>query len=142
MIYASTQAVALTNIKRDMRHYLCKAGMGLPTSRRKQGGRGHGVRRKCTFTGLASVKVVKKLCKSGGSPLKVNKATRQLPDMGVSLSSLSASLVVIFERSVYKCDGRRKAPLRMFDRRQALGFMLDLWSIPDELAADIELLAV
>lgn len=61
--------------------------------------------------------------------------------MGISLSSLPASRVVIFEKNVYKWDDRRKAPFRMSDGQHAFGFTLDLSSIRDELVADIERLA-
>lgn len=74
MTYTLAKAVAITGIKKDMLHYLCKAGFVVPTSSHKQGERGHGVRRKYTFTDLVSFKVIKKLCESGVSPLKVNKA--------------------------------------------------------------------
>lgn len=138
MVYTTSQAVVLTGIKRDMLHYLCKVRIVVPTSSRKQGERGHGVRRKYTFSDLVSFKVVKKLCESGVSPLKVNKAIRELHGMGISLSSLPASRVVIFEKSVYKWDDMSKDPFRMSDGQQAFGFILDLSSIRDELAADIE----
>jgi len=141
MTYSSAQAVALTGIKKDMLHYLCKAGIVVPTSSRKQGLRGHGVHRKYTFTDLVSFKVVKRLCESGVSPLKVNKAIREIHRMGISLSSLPASRVVIFEKSVYKWDDERADPFRMADGQQAFGFILDLSSIRDELVADIERLA-
>ena len=135
MTYSSTQAVALTGIKKDMLHYLCKAGIVVPTSSRKQGVRGHGVRRKYTFTDLVSFKVVQKLCESGVSPLKLNNAIREIHGMGISLSSLPASRVVIFEKSVYKWDDERKDPFRMSDGQQAFGFILDLASIRDELVS-------
>ena len=141
MTYSSAQAVALTGIKKDMLHYLCKAGIVVPTSSRKQGARGHGVHRKYTFTDLVSFKVVKKLCESGVSPLKANKAIREIHGMGISLSSLPASRVVIFEKSVYKWGDKRKDPFRMSDGQQAFGFILDLSSIRDELVAGIERLA-
>jgi DNA-binding transcriptional MerR regulator len=141
MTYTLAKAVAITGIKKDMLHYLCKAGFVVPTSSHKQGERGHGVRRKYTFTDLVSFKVIKKLCESGVSPLKVNKAIRELHGMGISLSSLPASRVVIFEKNVYKWDDRRKDPFRMLDELQAFGFILDLSSIRDELVADIERLA-
>jgi DNA-binding transcriptional MerR regulator len=139
--FTSAQAVALTGIKKDMLHYLCKAGIVVPSTSRKQGERGHGVRRKYSFADLVSFKVVKKLCESGVSPLKVRNAIRELHAMGVSLSSLPASRVVIFEKSVYKWDDRRKDPFRMSDGQQAFGFILDLSSIRDELVADIKRLA-
>jgi DNA-binding transcriptional MerR regulator len=138
MTYSSTQAVQLTGIKKDMLHYLCKVGIVVPTSSRRQGERGHGVRRKYNFTDLVSLKVVKKLCESGVSPLKVKSAIRELHNMGVSLNSLPASRVVIFEKSVYKWDDKRRDPFRMSDGQQAFGFILDLSSVRDELVADIE----
>jgi len=141
MAYSSAQIVALTGIKKDMLNYLCKTGIVVPTSSRKQGVRGHGVHRKYTFTDLVSFKVVKKLCESGVSPLKVNKAIREIHEVGISLNSLPASRVVIFEKSVYKWDDRRKDPFRMSDGQQAFGLFLDLSSIRDELVADIERLA-
>lgn len=137
MTYSSTQAVMLTGVKKDMLHYLCKVGIVVPTSSRRQCERGHGVRRKYTFTDLVSFKVVKKLCESGVSPLKVKGAIRELHKMGVSLNSLPASRVVIFEKSVYKWDGKLD-PFRMSDGQQAFGFILDLSSIRDELIDDIE----
>jgi hypothetical protein len=141
MTYTSAKTVALTGIKTDMLHYLCKVGIAVPMSSRKQGKRGHGVGRKCTFTDFVSFKVVKKLCESGVSPLKANKAIRELYGMEISLSSLPASRLVIFEKNVYKWDDGRKDPFRMSDGQQAYGFILDLFSIRDELVADIERLA-
>jgi DNA-binding transcriptional MerR regulator len=141
MTYSSAQAVAITGIKMDMLHYLCRVGIVVPTSSRKQGVRGHGVRRRYSFTDLISFKVVKKLCESGVSPLKVNSAIRELHRMGISLGSLPASRVVIFAKSVYKWDDWKKDPFRMSDGQQAFGFILDLTSIRDELVADIERLA-
>ena len=141
MTYSSAKAVALTGIKKDTLYFLCKAGIVVPTSGRKQGKRGHGVRRKYTFTDIVSFKVVKKLCESGVSPLKVIKAIRELHGIGISLSSLPASRVVIFEKNVYEWDDRRKNPFRMSDGQQAFGFILDLSSTRDELVADIERLA-
>ena len=139
--FTTAEAVALTGIKKDMLHYLCKAGIVVPTTSRKQGQRGHGVRRKYSFTDLVSFKIVKRLCKSGVSPLKVRTAIQELHALGVSLSSLPASRVVIFEKSVYKWDDLRKDPFRMSDGQQAFGFILDLSSIRDELVAEIKRLA-
>ena len=141
MTYTSAKAVALTGIKKGMLHHLCKAGIVVPISNRKQDERGHGVLRKYTLTDLVSFKVVKKLCESSVSPLKVNKAIRELHGMGILLSSLPASCVVIFEKNVYKWDDRRKDPFRMSDGQQAFSFILDLSSIRDKLVADIERLA-
>lgn len=138
MAYTSAEAVKLTGIKTDMLNYLCKVGIVVPTSSRKQGERGHGVKRKYTFNDLVSFKVVKRLCESGVSPLKVRSAIRQLHRMDVSLSSLPASRVVIFEKSVYKWDDKQQDPFRMSDGQQAFGFILDLSCIRDELASDIE----
>lgn len=134
--YTTAESVALTGIKRDMLHYLCKVGIVVPSTSRKQGTRGHGVPRRYSFTDLVSFKVVKKLCESGVSPLKVKAAIRELHKLGVSLNTLPASRVVIFEKSVYKWDGRGD-PFRMSDGQQAFGFILDLSSIRDELANDI-----
>jgi hypothetical protein len=134
MTYTSAKAVALTGIKKDMLHYLCKAGIVVPMSSRKLGERSHGVRRKYTFTDLVSFKGVK----SGVSPLKATKAIRELHGMGISLSSLPASRVVIVEKNVHKLDDRRKDPFRMSDGQQAFGFILDLSCIRYELVADIE----
>ena len=102
MSYSSAQAVTLTGIKKDMLHYLPKAGIVGPTSSRKLSARGHGVQRRYNFTDLVSFKVVKKLCESGVSPLKVNKAIREIHGMGISLRSFPALLVVIFEKIVCK----------------------------------------
>jgi DNA-binding transcriptional MerR regulator len=135
--YTSAQAIRLTGIKRDMLHYLCKVGIVVPSSSRKQGHRGHGVPRKYSFSDLISFKVVKKLCESGVSPLKVKAAIRELHGMGVALGALPASRVVIFEKSVYKWDGKGD-PFRLSDGQQAFGFILDLISIRDELIEDIE----
>jgi hypothetical protein len=134
--FTSAQAVALTGIKKDMLHYLCKVGIVVPTSSRKQGQRGHGVPRRYSFTDLVCFKVVKKLCESGVSPLKVKAAIRELHKLGVSINSLPASRVVIFEKSVYKWDGTGD-PFRMSDGQQAFGFILDLTTIHSELADDI-----
>ncbi len=141
MTYTSSKAVALTGIKKEMRHYSCKSGIVVPTSSRKQGERYHGVRREYTFMDLVSFKVGKKLCESGVSHLKVNKAIREFHGLGISLSSLPASRVVIFHKNVYKWDDRLKVQFRMTDEQQAFGFILDLSSIRDELVADIERLA-
>lgn len=141
MTYSSAKAVDLTGIKKDTLNFLCKAGIVVPTSSRKQGKRGHGVRRKHTFTDIVSFKVVKKLCESGVSPLKVNKAIRELHGIGISFSSLPASRVVIFEKNVYKWDDRRMDPYRMSDGQQAFCLIIDLSSPRDELVADIERLA-
>ena len=140
MAYKSSQAAALTSIKKDMPHYICKAGIVVSSSSRN-GECGHDLRRKYTFTDLVSFKDVKKLCESGVSPLKVNKAIRELHGMGISLSSLPASCVVIFEKSMYESDDKRKVPLRMSDCQQVSGFIFDLSSMRDELVADVERLA-
>jgi len=139
--FTSAQAVALTGIKKDMLHYLCKVGIVVPSSSRRSGARGHGVPRRYSFTDLVSFKVVKKLCESGVSPLKVKAAIRELHSFGVSLNTLPASRVVIFEKSVYKWDGEND-PFRMSDGQQAFGFILDLSSIRDELVADIGKMAM
>jgi DNA-binding transcriptional MerR regulator len=138
--FTSAQAVALTGIKKDMLHYLCKVGIVVPTSSRRQGQRGHGVPRRYSFTDLVSFKVVRKLSESGVSPLKVKAAIRELHSMGVSLNTLPASRVVIFEKSVYKWDGTGD-PFRMSDGQQAFGFILDLSYIRDELVQDIQRMA-
>lgn len=75
------------------------------------------------------------------SPFKVNKAIRELHGMGISLSSLPASRVVIFEKNAYEWDDRHKDPFRMSDGQQVFGFILDLSFIRDELVVDIERLA-
>lgn len=137
MTYSSTQAVSLTGIKKDMLHSLCKVGIVVPTSSRRQCERGHDFRRKYTFTDLVSFEVEKKLSESGASPLKVKSVIRELHKMGVSMSSLPASCGVIFEKSAYIWDDKLH-PFRMSDGQQAFGFILDLSSIRAELAADIE----
>lgn len=78
MTYISAKAVALSGIKKDMLHYLCRADICAPLSSRKLGERGHGVRKKYTLTDLASFETAKKLCESGESPLELNKAIREL----------------------------------------------------------------
>lgn len=138
--FTSAQAVALTGIKKDMLHYLCRVGVVVPTSSRRQGVRGHGILRQYSFTDLVSFKVVKKLCESGVSPLKVKTAIRELHKMGVSLKTLPASRVVIFEQSVYRWDGKGD-PFRMSDGPQAFGFILNLSSIRSELVADLKKMA-
>lgn len=138
--FTSSQAIALTGIKKDMLHYLCKVGIVVPTSSRKQGQRGHGVPRRYTFTDLVCFKVVKKLCESGVSPLKVKAAIRDVHKLGISLNTLPTSRVVIFEKSVYKWDGTGD-PFRMSDGQQAFGFILDLSSIHDELAEGVHSMA-
>lgn len=134
--FTSAQAVALTGIKKDMLHYLCKVGVVIPSSSRKQGQRGHGVPRRYAFVDLVSLKVVKKLCESGVSPLKVKAAIRELHKLKVPFSTLPASRVVIFQNSVYQWDGKGD-PFRMADGQQAFGFILDLSSIWNELSVDV-----
>lgn len=125
-----------------MLHRLHKAGIVVSACSRKQGERGHGVRRKYSFTNLASSNVVKKLCESGVSPIKVNKAIRrELQGTGISLRSLPAFRVVILEKNAYDWNDRRKNPFKMSDRQQALGFIYDLPLMRDELVADNERLA-
>ncbi len=138
--FSSAQAVRLTGITRDMLHYLCRAGIVVPTASRKRGERGHGVLRQYSFADLVSFKVVKRLCLSGVSPLKVKRAIRELHGLGISLRALPSSHVVIFENSVYRWDGRGN-PFRVLDGQQAFGFILDLESIRAELVAEIEQLA-
>jgi DNA-binding transcriptional MerR regulator len=138
--FTSAEAVALTGIKKDMLHYLCKVGIVVPTSSRRQGQRGHGVPRRYSFTDLVCFKVVKKLSESGVSPLKVKAAIRELHKLGVSLNTLPASRVVIFEKSVYKWDDAGD-PFRMSDGQQAFGFILDLSSIHRELVEDVQRMA-
>ena len=130
----------LTGITRDMLNYLCRVSIVVPSASRRQGERGHGVRRRYSFTDLISFKVVKRLTESGVSPLKVKSAIRELHRMGISLTTLPATRVVIFERSVYKWDGEGD-PFRVFDGQKAFGFILDLSSIREELVADIEKMA-
>lgn len=136
MNFTSDDAVRLTGISRDMLNYLCRVGIVVPSASRKQGKRGHGVQRRYSFTDLISFKVVKRLTNSGVSPLKVKSAIRELHGMGVSLTSLPASRVVIFEKSVYRWDGSGD-PFRMSDGQQAFGFILDLSSLREELVADM-----
>jgi hypothetical protein len=52
--------------------------MVVPTSSRKLVQRGHGVPRRYSSTGLVCLRVVKRLCESGVSPLKVKAAIREL----------------------------------------------------------------
>jgi DNA-binding transcriptional MerR regulator len=134
--FTSAQVVQLTGIKKDMLHYLCRVGIVVPSASRKHGERGHGVRRRYSFTDLVSFKVVKKLAENGVSPLKVKVAIRELHKMGVSLNSLPSSRVVIFEKSVYKWNGRGD-PFRVSDGQWAFGFILDLSSIRDELVVEL-----
>lgn len=134
--YSSSQAIALTGISKDMLHYLCKVGIVVPSTSRRGGSRGHGVPREYSFTDLVSFKVVKRLCESGVSPLKVKSAIRELHKLGVSLSSLPASRVVIFEKSIYRWNGRGD-PFRLSDGQQAFGFILDLSVIREELLVGI-----
>lgn len=141
MTYSSAQVLQLTGIKKDMLHYLCKVGIVVPTASRRQGKKGHGVLRSYSFTDLVSFKVVKRLCESGVSPLKVKSAIRELHKMNVSLSSLPCSRVVIFEKNVYKWNGKGD-PFRVSDGQQAFGFILDLASIRDELVLEMQKLAV
>lgn len=139
--FTSAQAVALTGIKKDMLHYLCKVGVVVPSTSRRRGERGHGVPRRYSFTDLVSFKVVQNLCESGVSPLKVKAAIRELHKLGVSLNTLPAARVVIFEKSVYKWDGQGD-PFRMSDGQQAFGFILDLASIHETLVEGIRRLAI
>lgn len=140
MTYISVQAVQLTGIKKDMLHYLCKVGLVVPTSSLKRDVTGHGVLRWHSFSDLISFKIVKKLCESGASPFKVRSAIRELAKMGISLSSLPSSRVVIAEKSVYKWNGKGD-PFRVSDGQQAFGFILDLASIRNELVTETERLA-
>jgi len=112
----------------------------VPSASRRDGKRGHGIQRRYSFSDLISFKVVKSLTGSGVSPLRVKGAIRELHGMGVSLTSLPASRLVIFEKSVYKWDGQGD-PFRMSDGQQAFGFILDLSTIRDALVADIEKMA-
>jgi len=134
--FTTAQAIRLTGVKRDMVHYLCKVGIVVPSASRKQGQRGHGVGRKYSFSDLVSFKVVKRLTESGVSPLKVKAAIRELHGMGVALSSLPSSRVVVFDKSVYKWDGKGD-PFRLCDGQQAFGFILDLFAIHSELMEEI-----
>lgn len=134
--WTSADAVRLTGIKRDMLHYLCRSGIVVPTTSRRNGERGHGVIRRYSFTDLISFKVVRRLTASGVSPMKVKKAIRELHGMGVSLHKLPSSHVVILDKSVYQWDGQG-SPFRVADGQQAFGFILDLSSIREELVADI-----
>ena len=138
--FSTADAERLTGVSRDMLHYLCRAGIVVPTTSRRNGQRGHGVLRRYSFTDLVSFKVVRRLTASGVSPMKVKSAIRDLHAMGVSLSNLPSSHVVIFEKSVYQWDGRG-SPFRIVDGQQAFGFILDLSSIREELVADIAKMA-
>lgn len=130
----------LTRLKRDMIHYLCRAGIVTPTLSRSQGKRGHGIERRYSFTDLVSFKVVQKLSASGVQPLKVKTAIKELHHMGVSLNRLPSSHVVIFGKSVYQWNGTGD-PFRVVDGQLAFGFILDVSSIRDELISDIKKLA-
>lgn len=92
------------------------------------------------FTDLLCFNVVNKLSASGVSPLKVKAAIRELRKLGMSLETLSASRVVICDKSVYKCGGKGD-PFRMTDGQQAFGFILDLSSIHTELVEDVQRMA-
>lgn len=138
--WTTAEACKLTGIKKDMLHYLCRAGIVVPTTSRKSGQRGHGVLRQYSFADLVSFKVVRRLTESGVSPLKVKHAIRELHGLGVSLRKLPSSHVVIFDKSVYQWDGSG-SPFRVADGQQAFGFILNLSSIQEELAADIAKLA-
>jgi DNA-binding transcriptional MerR regulator len=138
--FTTSDAERLTGIGRDMLHYLCRTGIVVPTTSRRNGERGHGIVRRYSFTDLVSFKVVRRLTESGVSPTKVKSAIRELHRMGVSLSNLPTSHVVIFEKSVYRWDGRG-SPFRVVDGQQAFGFILDLSSIREELVAGIAAMA-
>ena len=56
--------------------------------------------------------------------------------MGIALSSLPSSRVVVSEKSVYKWD-RKGEPCRLCDGQQAFGFILDLFAIHSELIEEI-----
>lgn len=138
--FSSVDAVRLTGISQPMLNYLCRVGVVVPTLSRRRGKRGHGAQRRYTFTDLISFKVVKRLTATGVSPVKVQKAIRELHRLGVSVHELPASRVVMFDESVYLWDGAGD-PLRVADGQRAFGFILDLEGIRDELVRDIEKLA-
>lgn len=138
--YSTEDAVRLTGISKDMLHYLCRVGVVVPTSSRRQGHRGYGVQRRYSFTDLISFKVVKQLTASGVSPVKVRKAIRELHGLGVSVHKLPSSHVVMFDQSVYQWNGKGD-PFRVVDGQKAFGFVLDVASIRDELVRDIQELA-
>lgn len=134
--WSTAEAVKLCGITRDMLHYLCRTGIVVPSTSRKNGERGHGILRRYSFTDLMSFKVVKRLTESGVSPLKVKHAIRELHRIGVSLHRLPSSHVVIFDKNVYQWDGEGN-PFRVSDGQQAFGFIVHLASIRDELVTDI-----
>ena len=135
--FSSDDAVRLTGVSKDMLNYLCRVGIVVPTSSRLQGKRGHGVRRRYSFTDLISFKVVKKLTTSGVSPVKVRKALRELHGMGISVRKLPSSHVVVIDQSVYQWDGNGN-PFRLADGQGAFGFVLDVETLRDELVRDID----
>lgn len=112
----------------------------MPSVSRQKGDRGHGVLRRYSFTDLVSFKVVKRLTQSGVSPLKVKSAIQELHRLGVSLHKSPSSHIAIFGKSVYQWDGQG-SPFMVGDGQQAFGFILDLSSIREELASDIDRLA-
>jgi DNA-binding transcriptional MerR regulator len=134
--YSTVQATRLTGIKRDMLNYLCKVGIVGPTVSRKKGERGHGTQRRYSFTDLVIFKVVQRLSASGVQPLKVKKAIRQLHAIGISISHLPSSHVVIFDQSVYTWN-EGEDPFRMADGQMAFGFIVDVEAIHDELMHDL-----
>jgi DNA-binding transcriptional MerR regulator len=135
--FTTTEAVRLTDIKKDMLNYLCKMQVVVPTVSRRQGKRGHGLERRYSFTDLVVFKVVKRLAASGVQPLKVRKAIREMHSFGISLQRLPASHVVMFGQSAYLWNGKGN-PLRIVDGQQAFAFVVDVASIRDELIRDIE----
>lgn len=137
--YLTVEAIALTGIKKDMLHYLCRVGIVVPTTSRRAGKTGYGIQRRYSFSDLISFKVVKRLTESGVSPMKVKAAIKELHEMGISLQKLPASRVVIVGKSVYRWE--EGDPFRVVDGQQAFGFILDLGQIKDELVADIAKLA-
>lgn len=135
--FSTVDAVRLTGVSQPMLNYLCRVGVVVPTVSQEHGKRGHGTQRRYSFTDLISFKVVKRLTASGVSPVKVQKAIRDLHRLGVSVHSLPASHVLMFNQSVYLWDGSGD-PLRIVDGQKAFGFILDLAGIRDELVRDIE----
>lgn len=123
-----------------MLNYLCRVGIVVPSASRDQGQRGHGVRRRYSFTDLISFKVVKKLTTSGVSPVKVRKALRELHRLGISVSRLPSTHLVIIDQGVYQWDGVGD-PFRLSDGQRAFGFVFDVGFIRDELVRDVAVLA-
>jgi DNA-binding transcriptional MerR regulator len=140
MSYTTQTVQAITGINKQMLHYLCRTGLVTPTTSRKRGVKGHGVARKYSFGDLMICRVVQRLSASGVSPLKVKSAIRELHAMGMSLTRLPSSRVVMFGKSVYVWD-RSADPFRAVDGQIAFAFILDLEAIHTELTAELQKLA-